>query len=331
LGTSKSDIDLMLVAPPGEGVPATTERVPLQVGPCLVDLWRVPSTTVDELLDRLDEWASGPWDVSHLASFTIIDRKLLNWFHTAQLLHAGEAAVPRAPSPSDLARLKLHVARYWARTIQVDMAGLRDEGDYRSLVAAGQDLLGHTLDALTAGHGLVNPQQKWRSRVLDAVPLDWQREVIMPASEEPAWSCFWRLGRAPVEPAAEPVLAHSFDIVSFSRSIFHWAERRLIDGTLGVVGVPHRRAPARAGAFLPRLDLDIDFGLADGNCQIGRLNATDEGVAVSEHEVAAALFFDGRTVAGEAAAALFSDEREGLRVVEGLVSRLTSAGLLASG
>ena len=102
---------------------------------CLVDLRILRAAWIDELVGRLRAWSQAPWDLTHPVEFTLDERSLLH-----RLLHSrflDEAAAARAapwmPERTDLARLKLQVARQTGRTIQVDMAGYRESGDHRSL------------------------------------------------------------------------------------------------------------------------------------------------------------------------------------------------------
>src|SRR6202008_2286814 len=102
---------------------------------------------------------------------------------------------PEPPTREGLLRLKLHVARQAARTIQVDMAGLRDAGDHRSLAFAAQELMGHAIDAMLAAYGLSNPLLKWRSRLLERVPRDWELAMSVAPSGLTAGDRIWRLLR----------------------------------------------------------------------------------------------------------------------------------------
>jgi hypothetical protein len=175
LGNRKSDLDLLLVAGSPSGIaclPGRDEEVSLAVGRCLVDVRVVAGSTVDDLMRRFDAWCRQPWRVTHAAGFTPDERTLLHRLGNSVVLRDDrrESGGSRVPAPPDLVRLKLHVARHLSRTIQVDMAGYRENGDHRTLVFAAQELLGTAVDALTAGYHLTNPAPKWRSRLLDRLP-----------------------------------------------------------------------------------------------------------------------------------------------------------------
>lgn len=305
LGTSKSDVDLLLITPREPGALPARDELGLVAGRCLIDLRILGAAWIDDLLGRLRAWGQAPWDVTHPVTFTLDERSLLH-----RLLHGrvlGEVAAAqlaaRLPSRAALARLKLAAARQLARTIQVDLVGYRESGDHRALVFAAQELLGHAVDALAAGHELTNPTAKWRPRLLDRLPAGWARALVRRPTELTAGQELWRLHRAPEEPRAQPALAHAFRITAFARAVFAWAEGRLVGPSFAA------RAPGawpaalerRAGeAVLPCLDFDVDFVLGEDRVMLARLNEFGEAVELSPRELTLALLCDGVTTVREA-------------------------------
>lgn len=242
--------------------------------------------------------------------------------------------MPRVPSLSALARLKLHVARQASRTTQVDMVGYREAGDYGSLVFAAQEVLGHAVDALLAGYRLTNPISKWRSRLLESLPPDWERSLAVRPTGLPAGQRVWSLHRAPERPDERPALEHAFRITTFARAVFTWAESSLIKGS---------SAPLRAAAWprpergshdspLPYLDFDVDFFLNDGRVTLARLNEFGETIEMSPREFALTLLFDGTTTAREAELVFDGNGRGRARpgAVERLLSRVARTGFSVS-
>lgn len=336
LGTSKSDLDLLLITPRPEHLLPAAQEVALVVGRCLADVRILPRSQLEVLLAQLDKWQRGPWDVKNAAKFAQADRVLLHRLLAGRFVPHRErsepGAVPR-PEAEALCRLKLHVARHLSRTVQVDMAGLRDSGDARSLVYTAQDLLGHAVDALTAAHGLTNPNPKWRSRLLDALPDDWEASLGIRPSGETAAERVWRLHRAPEQPEQPAALEHALRITAFARAVFVWAERRLVRGQ-PASGSPLswpvlERHPSDTP--LPYLDLEVDFLLEEGGGQVARLNSFGTPLRLSADEFALALQLDGTLTAREAEAAVCGARAAGPApgLAEALVLRLASANLTA--
>ena len=201
LGNSRSDLDLLFITPRGESQ-ATKSSVTLVVGKCIMDVAILGVNDVNKLFTRFEAWSNLPWNVTHAAPFTPEERILLHRLHHGMILHRGEneKVTSQIPSLSNLARLKLHVARQLARTIQVDMAGYREVGDFSSLVFAAQELLGHAVDALLAGHQITNFLPKWRSRLLKSLPSDWELSLAIRPTGLTAAQLVWSLHRAPARP-----------------------------------------------------------------------------------------------------------------------------------
>lgn len=302
-GTVKSDLDLIWITPRGEESLPPREHVTLVVGRCLVDLRVLRLSELEELLDRFETWAGLPWNLTHAVKFSIQDRTLLHRLIHCRLLHEDKdrPLASRKPSPADLARLKLHVARQDARTIQVDMVGYRTVGDFRSLAFAAQALLGHAVDALLAGHQRTNPLVKWRSRMLEALPLDWERSLPIRPTGLTASEVVWGLHRVPEHPDEALVLEHAYLITTFARAVFAWAELQLVNGVVPLLRTTWAGGEHQPnGAALAPLDFDVDFALCGDRFLVARLNEFEEAVELTPQEFVLALLFDGRMTATEA-------------------------------
>ncbi|MBB4636973.1 hypothetical protein [Longimicrobium terrae] len=335
LGTTKSDLDLLLVtARPGE---QSGSEVAVVAGRCLVDVRVLPVWEITDLVGKVEDWYRSPWDVTHAVRFTIKDRLLLHRLLRGRRLTEGSGGgtgdIPW-PRQEVLARLKLQVARQHARTVQVDMAGHRDMSDWCSLVYAAQDLLGASVDALTAGYGLTNPYSKWRSRMLERVPDSWEHDLGSRPDGRSAAEAVWRLHHTPERPDREAALEHAFRISAFSRMVFSWAERRLVLNSAAAEGAdrswPAER-PQPGAERLPFLDFDVDFQLAGEQVLLGRLNEFAPPARLSRAEFGMALLFDGITTVREAGAVFQGRVPEGEehRPAQTLVAKLAGARLLA--
>ncbi|HLL46536.1 MAG TPA: hypothetical protein VK399_07495 [Longimicrobiaceae bacterium] len=335
LGTTKSDLDLVLITSrPSEQQPPGGELA-VVVGSLLADVRVLPASEIADLVERVEEWNRSPWDVTHATRYTTKERLLLHRLIRGRRLAegAGTGGIPW-PRVEVLAKLKLQVARQHARTVQVDMAGHRDVGDWRSLVFAAQDLLGAAVDALTAGYLLTNPYSKWRSRLLEAVPDEGWEEVlgVRPTSLS-AGERVWRLHHIPPRPEREAALEHALAISAFARAVFVWAERRLILTSAPAAGArrPWTALEARLDEpRLPYLDFDVDYRLMGDEGFLGRLNEFGALVRLTPAEFALALLFDGTTTLSEANAVFAGEVSEGeQRPAQALVSRLAANSLLS--
>lgn len=331
LGNSKSDLDLLFITPRGESSPLLPDDVSLVVDRCLIDMRVLRLRELDDLLGRFRSWSQDPWSVTRAVKFTLEERTLLHRLLHGHVLYKGkkDRVTSRMPERVDLARLKLHVARHMSRTIQVDMVGYREVGDYRSLVFAAQEVLGHAVDALLAGHQLTNPHMKWRSRMLDSVPANWERLLAIRPTGLKAAEHVWRLHRAPERHDKELALKHAFRITTFARAVFMWAEFQLVKE---IPLKPKRIIVSRMESKLddsplPCLDFDVDFFLSDEQISVARLNEFNDPIEMSPAEFSLSLFFDGTTTASEAARIVYGS-RARSNVVDQLVSRVVGAGLV---
>jgi hypothetical protein len=341
LGNSKSDLDLLLMSGRGESALPAGGHVTLVVGRCVIDVRVLRLAELEELLARFEGWSRLPWDVTHGVKFTPDERTLLHRLLHSHALHKGkkERVTARLPPRVDLARLKLHVARQMARTIQVDMVGYREAGDFRSLVFSAQELLGHAVDALAAAYELTNPLAKWRSRMLESVPADWERSLAVRPTGLTANQQVWHLHRAPERPDEELALEHAFRITTFARAVFMWAELQLVKKSAvkqkSAAWLRVGRSWTESGSGespLPYLDFDVDFSLGERTVTVARLNEFDAAIELSPREFAVALLFDGTTTARGAEAAVYGARRGKARPIDidRLLSQLALAGFSVS-
>jgi len=324
LGNAKSDVDLLLITPRDAGSRGARDVAWLS-GKCLTDVQILRAAELDGLLQRFETWSRQAWDVTSPAKFTAPERRLLHRLRHGRLLLGHQRRIgARIPSTAELARLKLQVARQTARTIQVDLAGLRGCDDYGSLVYAAQELLGHAVDALTAGYLLTNPTPKWRSRLLASLPASWEHELPVRPTGLAAGDAVWRLHRAPERPDAQVALEHAFRIATFARAVFVWAERRMVTGAAAPRSAATWPEAGRTGPTprLPCLDFDVDFFETTEAVYLARLNELDEALALSPRDFAVALLFDGVTTVREVESAIL-----GATDVGGVVDRVAEARL----
>lgn len=331
LGTRKSDLDLLLITERAAAAFGNQDEIIFSLGTCLVDVRILPRRTIGALLDRLDTWACQGWDAANQARFSHDERVRLHRLACGTLWIApqpNQADQGFRPTMAHLLRLKLQVARHAAKTIQVDMAGYQEMGDYRTLVNAATKLLGHAIDAFLAGHGHSNPISKWRNRLLERTPENWEDALFCRPSSLSAAECYWQLQRIP-EHHDEQAMIHVHAVSAFARACFFWAEQTLLART--------GTAPAafswqrRPGARLPPLALDIDFARTAAATKMARVNEFGVVLDLSDDELRLAFLFDGVTTEDEAAWRVHGDlpHAQGMQQVHKLASRLAEAGFIA--
>ena len=295
---ARSDLDLYLVTD-RDDVPLTSAgAVTMTAGRCVIDVRVVRRTELEALLKRFASWTKRPRVDREAIGFAYEERKLLHRLCNGVPLYGAEpiSELLHGVDRQELARRRLDQARYLAGTIQIDLAGLRDAGDARSMVFAAQALLEHTADALLAGHLDSNPSRKWRIRSLARLAPDWERSLAGVPAEKSASDLFWSLHRAPQ--AADDIgaaLTHSLEIVALSRRIFPWAERRLLD-RVAPPPLALEVGGTGTGRALPYLDLDVVVRYDDGRYVLMRPNAPGGRAFILSAEMYSVLcLFDGKT------------------------------------
>lgn len=322
LGTVKSDLDLFLITDLAAADGARDEVV-LSTGRCVIDVRVLPRPRVAALIARLANWAQGGWDPSDAAPFSHDERVLLHRLaHGLPWVVPADRATDFRPPIGELSLLKLHVARHAAKTVQVDLEGYRQVGDYQTMAFASQKLLGHAIDGLLAGWGHTNPISKWRSRLLAELPAEWEEALLCRPARLSATELLWRLQQLPDRPDKR-VLDQTDRIMAFARAVFLWGEATLL-GLPVMAGRPTSFASGELGRSAPLTPLlpDVDFSLTPTGARIARLNEFGSALDLDANELALALLFDGITTQVEAAGLA-----GGVRRVEMLAARLAAAGL----
>lgn len=148
--------------------------------PCLVlDVSVYTLNWVRSLILRFQEWARQERDPRQAESFSKSERDFLHRITTGiawlneQILEQWQATI----SVRSLARLKFDISLQSVKRAQVDLIGLREEGDWPSLLLVTHQLLWAPVDALLVGFELTNVVEKWRFRLLRRVPSDWHLQL----------------------------------------------------------------------------------------------------------------------------------------------------------
>jgi hypothetical protein len=332
LGNPKSDVDLILITHGHSNSPQSS--VAFIIGSCLIDMELLAASAAEEAFGRLSDWAELSWDISRRAPFGQEDRQLLHrCLHNIPIFEGKDIdADYQSAAKVQLARLKLQIARHMARTIQVDLVGYAEVGDYRSMVFAAQELLGHAADGLMSAYHLTNPSFKWRSRLLERLPATWQRNLGIRPIHVEASKAYWCLHRAPRNVSRTAAVVHASRVASFARAVFAWSEWRLLAGKSQVDPLADWPQPARSesDSKLPCLNFDVDFSGGKDERRLGRINEFDRPIDLSETEFRIALLCDGMTTAREAAIVACHHISAYKRdvVVENFIARLRRAKLL---
>lgn len=337
LGNDRSDLDLFLITSRTDIQFTSLNDVTVIVGDCVVDIRVVQRSAIQGLLERFSGWVGRPRQPRAAFEFAEDERKLLHRLLISRPLF-GEAELEGLKAnldPRDLARHKLDWARHMAATIQVDLAGLHSDGDCHSMLLAAQELLGYTIDGLLAAYGNTNPTLKWRVRLLEGLPADWERRLPgRPANVSPG-ERFMSLHRAPQSFSLDAVYDYALQIVAFSRCIFPWAESELLGGKplsippLNAVALP---ASPSDGESLPHLGLDVVIRFEEGRFDLSRLNVRGQTFELSPQAYLLLCLFDG--VTSKKAAADYAEKLElnkaGKVIVEGLMTMARHARLEAA-
>ena len=344
LGNSRSDLDMSLIsADAPRGIEPERNGVVI-AGRLLCDILFLHPEDVEALAGALAAATSGKRDVRGSAKrFSYFELRLMHRLATAIpiLPELGAVEAYRRLSGSfpvsAVARLKLDRSRYESSALQLDLAGLRDAGEWTSMVFAAQELLGWTLDALLATHHLTNPTPKWRSKLLDRLPYGLMEQLLrIPRVGPPSWAAIL-LNSAPSPPEPRSVSHHALRIAAFSRSVFLSAEQPLMDWRLEVPDLADASTPhAVPSETLPALDLDVCLRTLDTRLEVFRLNDMHARMLVDAESAALAVLFDGRTTIAQASHALAekascgsTGAKEHAQRVRALRSALLDAGLTA--
>lgn len=297
LGNSGSDVDLCLITNRTDIRFSMLNDVLFRVGPVVCDVQVVTRWTLDSLLKSFAAWVSTKHDVRETKRFSEEQIVLFHRLATGTpligvtQLEQLRSAVPK----TSVARLKLERARYYANTLQVDLAGLRSEGQWTSALFVAQTLLDCTVDALLAAYGHTNPEQKWRVKLLELVPVWWEDVLPGRRSGLRAVDRYLLLHRDPLATKRGAVIAFVSAIVAFSRIAFPWAERRILSPHLPFVPGSGPVLEGDNGDRLPDLDLDVAI-FANGDAfELRRLNSRQHTYELSAESYSLLCLFDGET------------------------------------
>lgn len=332
LGNEKSDLDLILITN-RQNIPFTSlTDVALIVGQCIIDVHVVGSSELEELLTRFNQWSEQPRQLRLAKGFTIADRKLLHRLQSGRALYGADDFLrfQGLIGKSDLSRYKLDWACYFSSTIQVDLAGLRSDGDQYSMLFAAQELLGHAVDALLARYGYTNPGRQWRTRLLAELPETWEMDLPGRRTGKSARDIYVSLHRAPQSITPHTILEYALRIVAFSRRLLPAIEYKLLSPD------PLPLPPAHSddvghGQPLPHLDLDVNVRYKQGHFELLRLNERGQVCALSEKEYSLLCLFDGETSKEHAAhyAKTLWGEETGSALVEEMLALVRYGGFEA--
>ena len=299
-GNEKSDLDLLLISA-REDLPLTSrDATLLMMGHCAIDLRVIRRAAAETLLKRFAGWVDEPRQPRNARAFTHDERLFLHRLRTGEALAGTEdfRQLQNKVPLTDLLRHRLDCAQYMASRIQVDLAGLRSAGDQYSMMFAAQELLGHTVDALLAGHNYSNPHLKWRVRQLSELSPDWESDLPGRRTGMSARDLYWSLHAAP--PSASPglILDHALRIVAFSRRVFPWAEYRLLSPSSPPL-FSYEHDETGTGLPLPHLDLDVAVRYRAGKFELLRLHGDGVIFTLSPEEYSLSCLFDGQTASNK--------------------------------
>jgi hypothetical protein len=332
LGNETSDVDLYLLTSRTGFAFTSLDALLLAVGPCLIDVRVVPHAQFDALLARFRAWADQPRQARDALGFSHDERTLLHRLHCCAPLFGAihlDSLRGRAPQ-ADVARHKLDWARCYADALQIDLAGLRMEGDRDTLAFTAQDLLSHAIDGLLAAFGRTNPNGKWRVRLLAELPDGGFARLPGRPLGRSLRDEYVALHRAPDLEDVGAVHAHALGAVAFARRALAFAERTLVRpdaAPLPILGGRDGEGPHQP--VLPHLDLDVT--LRGDSLELLRLQGNGEVMSLSPESAVLLCLFDGHTSVSSAVASadhLFG-EGKGAEVVGDLLALVEALKLAA--
>jgi hypothetical protein len=329
LGNERSDLDFRLVTSRRDLQFSSHRDVLFQAGNVVCDVDVISWDDLDALLGLFQRWGSDGTNVRDTKMFSDDDLELLHYLRCGLVLH-GEASFQSLRSrvaPASLARLKLDRARYYANTLQIDLAGMRAAGDWASAIFVAQDLLARTADALLAAHFFTNPSPKWRVKLLERLAATWEQGLPGRRTGLSPVDRYLSLHRAPMAATGDAVTEYALRIVAFSRVVFPWADACLRLGkrpALPGVGPDDTHDEA-----LPNLDLDVVITHSNRGFELRRLGSSAERYPLSAQDYALLCLFDGETSRRRAAAqtAGIWGRSEGLARFDTLVRWVMQSGL----
>jgi hypothetical protein len=335
VGNLHSDLDFYLITERTDFHYSYVDSLLFFVGSCPCDVQVLRQGALERTLEAFAKWSGLPRNPRTAMFLSEEERRVLCRLQGGVPIFGAlrwQRLRERIPRQT-LARHKLDWARCHAGTLQVDLAGMRKEGDWPSMILATQDLVCHAADALLAASNLLAPAPKWRVKLLHELGPLWESTLPGVPSGRGAVDRFLSIHRAPEHVTPPAVLAHALRGVAYSRSILAWAEMRILSGE----ELP-ARTPIAAEAvndspiLLPALDLDIDVRWQEGRFDLFRLNTSPAAYQLSAKAYDVLMLFNGTTQRGTAIRhALRLDNESGVDVLDDLHGLIRNAAFIADG
>jgi hypothetical protein len=300
LGNISSDVDAYVIID-SEKTDTSPEnkQVTLEFDNFIIDIEIILYQQLEDILHRFERWALKPHGV-----FIISDKE---WLLLHRLVVGKKATkysnfskIQQRVSRDKLARYKLDYSINYITRLQIDLAGLRSDGDWKSMVFVAQELLGYVIDCLLAAYGYTSPAKKWRIRFLEQVSTSWESRLLGRHAGQLASDQYLKLHQMPVEISAESVYAQTLRIVSFSRQIVPWSEWVLHQKTIqempGLIGnILQDKNYYSVTSCVPHLDIDVQFRYHEGRFLVYRVSQVSFQLEVSPEILSVLSLFDGQT------------------------------------
>lgn len=321
LGNRYSDIDLLLLTERTDIAYTSLTDVVLFVNSQIVDVHVVSVAGTKGLIARFADWAAESRPPRAAKAFAPDERKLLHRIKNGVSLygHPEWDGLQAALDPQALSRQLIDLSSYMAATLQVDMAGFHREGDAVSLHFAGQQLLGHLMDALLAHHGMTNANPKWRARQLACLPADWEDSFYGRKTGMTAHGLYLALSEFSSDEAPQALVGRALRIATLARRVLPMLSGDLSFGS--VIPAPPDNDGAGV-ARLAQLDLDVAVRFRNGHYELYRLNTPSSIFSLSAREYSLVCLFDGITTVGYACryAESLWEERDGQTLVDQIIA-----------
>lgn len=325
-GNSSSDLDVYVIAPYNNPLRVLDQDFleKLTIDVSFHDLGHI-----NNLLTRFVGFSSGPKDTRKSWKFNLDERHLLHricigiplW--NCDAFQGLKASVPKLA----LARHKLDHSLHAVKRFQVDLAGCRSAGDWRTMLLAAQQLLGHTIDGLLAAYFETNPTLKWRFRLLQRLPSTWEKSLPGRMSDLSAADEYLALLRLPELLNAHTALQYSLRVVTFARRVFTWATWRLSQSaSINELFTGQQCTVRPSGPPLFHLALDVLIVYSDSRFQARRLTSAEQPFDVSATAASLLCLFDGSTSGADATANLPGTENERQIALSDLIAVISHVG-----
>jgi hypothetical protein len=299
LGNECSDVDLLLVTDRDDICYTSLRDIVLPLRGAVVDIRVVSVCTVENLVSCFSDWAAKPRLPREATAFSPAETKLLHRIKNGISLYGMVecASLQRSIDQNSLSRNLIDASSYRASTFQVDMAGFYRSQDLTSLHFAGQQLLGHIMDALLASCGMTNVNPKWRVKQLSFLPDDWESAFFGRKSGMNALGLYLELSSFSKDDTDQMVVDRAQSIAALARRVLPvlaWDHgRAIVQPSLPAGRIPDDRP-------LPQLDFDVAVQFRNGHYELFRLNQPSSIFSLTAREYSIVCLCDGRTSLSEA-------------------------------